>query len=135
MTAPENDGFLLDTHVLLWLLKDPGQIREEALRQLRDRNSALLVSSVSPWEIAIKTKNGRYDGRELLSAWPAMLSMLGADELPISSADAIAAGGLEWQHRDPFDRMLVAQSQNYGLVLATRDGTIADSFPTTTLVV
>ena len=90
---------------------------------------------MSSWEIAIKTKNGRDDGRELPSAWPAMLSMLGADELPICSADASAAGGLDWQHRGPFDRMLVAQSQNYGFVLATHDDTIAVSFSTTTLVV
>jgi PIN domain nuclease of toxin-antitoxin system len=93
------------------------------------------VSAASAWEIAIKTRLGRLDGESLLSAWSDIIDDMAASELAIESADAIFAGRLPWQHRDPFDRMLVAQATRRNLTIATRDKRILRAALTTTLKV
>jgi PIN domain nuclease of toxin-antitoxin system len=91
------------------------------------------VSAASAWEIAIKTRLGRLDGEPLLSAWSDIIASMTATELPIESADAIFAGRLPWEHRDPFDRMLVAQATRRNLTIATRDDKILGAALTPTL--
>jgi hypothetical protein len=73
------------------------------------------------------------DGEPLLSAWPHIIADITATELPIDSADAIFAGRLPWEHRDPFDRMLVAQAARRSLTIATRDKSILRAALTPTL--
>lgn len=85
--------------------------------------------------IAIKTRLGRLDGEALLSAWSDITADMTATELPIEAADAIFAGRLRWQHRDPFDRMLVAQAARRSLTIATRDEQILRAALTPTLKV
>lgn len=114
-------NFLLDTHTLLWLVSDPELVSLTAREVLADRGCDLWVSAGSAWEIAAKTRLGRLDGEPLLSAWATILSELAATELPIDAEDAIVAGRLGWDHRDPFDRMLVAQATRRNLTIATRD--------------
>ena len=111
-------SFLLDTHVFLWFdlasTRLTGQIR--SLISQTDRT--VYVSAVSFWEIAAKRRVGKliYDGLPRTAA-----SDTGFIELSIDAADAEAAGALEWDHRDPFDRMLVAQCLNRELTLVTAD--------------
>lgn len=112
---------LLDTHTLLWLVSTPEMVAPRARDALADRSCTLWVSAASAWEIAIKTRLGRLDGESLLSAWSDIIADMTGTELPIDSADAIFAGRLQWEHRDPFDRMLVAQATRRNLTIATRD--------------
>jgi PIN domain nuclease of toxin-antitoxin system len=93
------------------------------------------VSAASAWEIAIKTRLGRLDGEPLLSAWSDIIDDIAASELAIDSADVIFAGRLPWEHRDPFDRMLVAQATRRNLTIATRDKQILRAALTPTLKV
>ena len=126
MPVPEHRStpILLDTHTLLWLVSAPDQISAAAREQIADSTREVVVSSVSAWEIAIKTRLGRLDGEPLLSAWPDILAAMTVTEVAIEAADAILAGRLAWTHRDPFDRMIVAQAARRGLTIATRDADI-----------
>ncbi|OKH63000.1 twitching motility protein PilT [Mycobacterium sp. SWH-M5] len=118
---------LLDTHTLLWLVSDPSKVDQDTLAVLSDSETSLWVTSASAWEISIKTQLGTLAGEGLLSAWSAIISDMSATELPIDSADAILAGRLPWHHRDPFDRVIVAQALRRNLTIATRDTKIIDA--------
>ena len=130
-----SSAVLLDTHTLLWLVSAPEQVSAAAREQIADSRREVMVSAVSAWEIAIKTRLGRLNGEPLLSAWPDILSAMAVTELAIDAADAILAGRLAWNHRDPFDRMLVAQAVRRGLTIATRDADILGAALTPTLKV
>ncbi len=113
---------LLDTHVLLWAISTPDRLSQRARALIEDRRTAVNVSAVSAWEISIKHGLGRLPEAEtVLSTWSATLDRLGATPLPISDEHAILAGRLAWDHRDPFDRMLAAQSVIEGAILLTDD--------------
>jgi PIN domain nuclease of toxin-antitoxin system len=108
---------LLDTHVLLWWLADTDALSEE-VKELIDTEAEASFSAASVWEIAIKQAVGKVTGPpDLLS----VLDRSGVVELPIRSTHAAEAGGLPRHHRDPFDRMLVAQARCEGLTLLSRD--------------
>lgn len=132
---PHPSAILLDTHTLLWLVSTPDRVSTTAREVIADPDREVAVSAVSAWEIAIKTRLGRLDGEPLLSAWPDIMAAMGLTELPIESADAILAGRLPWDHRDPFDRMIVAQAARRGLTIATRDSHILSAALTQTLKV
>jgi PIN domain nuclease of toxin-antitoxin system len=112
---------LLDTHTLLWLVSTPSDVDAATLAVLADPNTNVSVSAASAWEIAIKTRLGRLDGEALLSAWADIVADMSTRELPIESLDAILAGRLPWDHKDPFDRVIVAQALRRNLTIATRD--------------
>ena len=118
---------LLDTHTLLWLVSQPAMVDPDVLGHLTDPATSVSVSSASAWEIAIKTRLGRLDGSTLLATWSSQLEAMRVDDLPISSDDAILAGRLPWDHRDPFDRVIVAQALRRNLTVATRDTKILDA--------
>lgn len=124
---------LLDTHTLLWLVSAPEQVIATAREAIADPAREVMISGASAWEIAIKTRLGRLDGEALLSAWPDIMRAMAVTELPIDVADAIMAGGLPWVHRDPFDRMIVAQAARRGLTIATRDAGILAAALTPTM--
>lgn len=126
-------NILLDTHTLLWLVSTPSRVAADTLAILADPATAVWVSAASAWEIATKTRLGRLDGGALLSTWADVLSDMRSTELPIDSADAILAGRLPWQHRDPFDRVIVAQALRRNLTIATRDTEIINAAITPTL--
>lgn len=111
---------LLDTHVLVWAAADDPQLSgRAALIVEADRR---FVSAASAYEIAYKTRLGRLPGgRSMIDGWPRLLGQLQAEELPLSVAHMRRAGELDWAHRDPFDRMLVAQAQLEGLAVITDD--------------
>jgi PIN domain nuclease of toxin-antitoxin system len=126
-------AYLLDTNVLLWLVSTPDKIAGSVRDALTDPTNELIVSAVSAWEIAIKTRIGRLDGVPLLSAWDETLASMRAADLAIDSADAALAGQLSWNHKDPFDRMIVAQATRRGFTIATGDNRIAKSALTAVL--
>ena len=117
--------YLLDTHVVLWLLGDATRVPPRVRRVLADRGNELLVSAISPLEIATKARLGKLDeGDLLLQTWSQRMADLDATELPMRWEHARTAGALRWSHRDPFDRVLVAQAACDGLQLVTTDRTI-----------
>jgi PIN domain nuclease of toxin-antitoxin system len=118
---------LLDTHTLLWLVSTPSDVDASALAVIADPNTNVWVTAASAWEIAIKTRLGRLDGEALLSAWADIMADMSTTELPIESSDAILAGRLPWEHKDPFDRVIVAQALRRNLTIATRDSKILEA--------
>ena len=126
---------LLDTHALLWLVSDPSRVDADALAILADSATTMWVTAASAWEVAAKTRLGRLDGETLLSTWAETIADMNCRELPMDSADAILAGRLPWRHRDPFDRVIVAQALRRSLTIATRDAEILGAAITPTLAV
>jgi PIN domain nuclease of toxin-antitoxin system len=114
-------AILLDTNALLWLVSAPDRVAPNVLDTLAYQANELYVSAVSAWEVAIKTRIGRLDGATLLSAWNETLASMNAVDLVIDSADATMAGQLNWNHKDPFDRMIVTQAARRSLTIATSD--------------
>jgi PIN domain nuclease of toxin-antitoxin system len=112
---------LLDTHTLLWWLADDSRLDARARKAIA-RTSHVAVSAVSAWEIAIKRAIGGLTAPDDLEAELARHEFA---PLPITFAHALRIGELPKLHRDPFDRMLVAQAQVEDLVLVTRDREIA----------
>jgi PIN domain nuclease of toxin-antitoxin system len=113
---------LLDTHILLWALTDPDRLPTAVAQRITDRSQPICVSAASAWEIALKFRSGKLpDAERLIRHYDRNLTTLSADSLPITSAHSLAAGTLEWSHRDPFDRMIAAQCLFEGLTLASVD--------------
>ena len=116
---------LLDTHVLLWLLSAPDRVPSGVQGVLADRDNELLVSAASGLEIATNVRIGRLAAPELPSTLSARVERIGATELPVTIAHAVLAGSLAWSHRDPFDRLLVAQATAENATLVTVDEAMA----------
>ena len=112
---------LLDTHALLWWLSDWDEIAATTRDAIADPENEVFVSAVSGWEIAIKKDRGRLVAPDNLSA---VVEKKHFEHLPLSFEHSERAAALPPHHRDPFDRMLVAQAQAEGLVLVTRDARI-----------
>ena len=118
---------LLDTHAYVWAITDPDRLSVRARTAIEAPSNALLVSAATAWEMAIKHRAGRWPEAEILLAQHGDLtSRLGAQSLDMSAADAIRAGTLDWDHADPFDRMLAAQSLLHHAALVTRDAAFGD---------
>ena len=116
---------LLDTHLLLWAAGQPGQFSAAARRLLDDPENELMFSSASLWEVAIKRGLGRDDFRVDPRLLRRGLLDNGYSELPVTSEHAVAVEGLPPFHKDPFDRMLVAQATVEGIALLTADPLVA----------
>jgi PIN domain nuclease of toxin-antitoxin system len=114
-------SLLLDTHVALWAITGDATLGEEFLNRLR-HDPDIFLSPVSLWEITIKQAAGKLAGPVDLAE---RVRDMGFRELPVTHVHAIAAGRLPPHHRDPFDRMLVAQAVAEDLTLVSRDGSIA----------
>jgi PIN domain nuclease of toxin-antitoxin system len=113
---------LLDSHALLWWEADDARLRGEARKAIEQPDVPLFFSAASIWELAIEQAQKRL---ALPQTWLATLSEEGFTELRISSDHAMLAGALPFHHRDPFDRMIVAQAQTEGLTVVTSDARIA----------
>lgn len=113
---------LLDTHILLWAVLTPERIAEAARSALEDPHHSILVSAASAWELATKHAVGKLplpESAESLIA--SMIAALGAQELSITIRHAVTSTALPPHHRDPFDRILVAQARCEGVTLVTAD--------------
>jgi PIN domain nuclease of toxin-antitoxin system len=116
---------LLDTHVLLWAAGQPERLPRAARVLLDDPHNEPMFSSASLWEIAIKSELGRDDFQVDARLLRRGLLDNGYGELPVSSEHAVAIDGLPPIHKDPFDRLLVAQSMVEGIALLTSDPRVA----------
>jgi PIN domain nuclease of toxin-antitoxin system len=112
---------LIDTHVLLWWLRDDPVLSPKARRTIARTQNELFVSAASGWEMAIKQKSGKLDAQDLLERLEIELAEEGFLVLPISLEHALRAGSLVLHHKDPFDRMLVSQAQAENLSILSND--------------
>ena len=113
---------LLDTHTLLWCFSASPQLSSRARKLVEDGSNEVLVSAASAWEIATKVRLGKLStGAELVGDLDHYLRLLGFDPLPISLQHAVRAGLLPGSHRDPFDRMLIAQAEAENLPIVSND--------------
>ncbi len=109
---------ILDTHAALWWLSDDTRLGAEAVRQLSDDTNLVLLSAAVVWEVAIKRSLGKLQVPDGLA--PTLLGA-GAQPLAVTLAHAAAVEALPWHHRDPFDRLLVAQTVVEAATLVSRD--------------
>ena len=118
-----NRALLLDTHALLWALSAPRRLPARVAASLRDPNTEVYVSAVSTWEIAIKSALGKITAD--LAAIVDAARAADFEELPITIAHTERLRALPAHHRDPFDRLLVAQAVEEHLTIVTHDRLIA----------
>lgn len=117
---------LLDTHVLIWWLEGNPRLSAGAQTAISDPANEMLLSSASVIEMAVKVRLGKLAlTMPLDQFWKKAHQVLGASELPLHSQHAFALQNLPMHHRDPFDRLLVAQATVEGLHLVTADAEIA----------
>lgn len=115
-------ALLLDTHAVIWAINEPSKLSERARTLISDPDHSLAVSAASAWEIATKHRLGKLPHAEpWIPHFREQVAWLGASTLPITMTHALRAGSLEWEHRDPFDRMIAAQAQAEDLTLVSRD--------------
>lgn len=109
---------LLDAHTLLWWLADDPTLRRATRAAIRTPINDVIVSAASVWEIEIKRANGKLEAPDgLVDA----IAAAGFGAIPVTPADATRAARLPPHHRDPFDRMLVAQATRLEAIIVTRD--------------
>ncbi len=116
---------LLDTQILLWAAGQPERLSAAARRQLSDQKNELLFSAASLWEISIKRSLGREDFRVEPRLLRRGLLDNGYKELPVTSEHAVSIDTLPDLHKDPFDRILLAQALTEGMTLITADAQLA----------
>jgi PIN domain nuclease of toxin-antitoxin system len=112
---------ILDTHAFLWWVNEPNRLSKRAHSILTNTDNAILVSAAVAWELSIKVNLGKLDALALLTGLTARLQKEGFTELPVSIAHATRAGLLPLHHRNPFDRLLVAQAQDLGIPILSAD--------------
>jgi len=112
---------LVDTHVLLWWFSRIGQLSPNSRVALETPDNQVYVSAAVAWELAIKANLGKLEAHKLMPDLPQLLFEEGFRRLPISVDHAIRAGSLPQHHKDPFDRMLVAQAQFLGCPIVSAD--------------
>lgn len=114
--------YLLDTHVWLWWLESPDRLKKKVIEILRKSDSRIFLSSGSVWEIAVKYSAGKLKLPEPPALYIRKQTKLdNLEELPINNEHAVLSAVLPPHHRDPFDRILVAQAIHEDLILITAD--------------
>ena len=112
----------MDTHTFLWWMTDSRRLSETVRRAIADEANEVLISAASAWEITTKHRLGKLPGADLIAADVAgAIANQGFDELAITVDDASRAGALPGPHRDPFDRMLIAQALTHNLVFISNE--------------
>lgn len=114
---------LLDTHVIVWALEDPDRLAAGTRTAIETEENEVFVSVVSPWELAIK---GPREGLLLRDDLEAEADRRGFDLLPVHFRHTEPIGSMPYHHRDPFDRMLVAQAIIDGLTIVTSDSKMTE---------
>jgi PIN domain nuclease of toxin-antitoxin system len=115
---------LLDTHTLLWASRETrvSKLSENARTAIEETEGKVYVSAISAYEITNKYRKGKLSGyKGIVENYPDVIKGLDAEELPITAEQAYDAGLLDWNHKDPFDRMIAAQAKAGGLALVTCD--------------
>jgi PIN domain nuclease of toxin-antitoxin system len=112
---------LLDTHLLLWWLSNSRHLPAQARQLIGDPNNTIFVSAVSLWEVWLKSSIGKL---RVPSGFAKKLAAEPFEDLPLRAEHTPAVAMLEWHHRDPFDRMLIAQARSENLLLLTADSAL-----------
>ena len=120
-------NYLLDTHAFVWAVARPDRLGDSARVAIADPTSTLHVSAATAWELATKVRLGKFPEAEpLVARYRLLVEELGAAPLAVTDEHALRAGGLRWDHRDPFDRMLASQALWENVVLVTKDRVFQD---------
>lgn len=115
-------SYLIDTHILLWWLFDDPKLHTDCRDIIRNPDHRIIVSSASAWEIATKYRMGKLpEAKRLVEQDSQILHQAKFIELAITTAHALRAGSLPIAHRDPFDRMIMAQGELESLLVITYD--------------
>lgn len=115
-------NLLLDTATFLWLVSGSEQLSPRVREEIRETSARVFLSSVSSWEIAVKSSLGKLPLPQPAATFvPAMRERLKLDSLPIDEESTLQLERLPSLHRDPFDRMLICQAIQHGLTLVTPD--------------
>ena len=124
---------VLDTHVLLWWTLDPGRLSKRALRlSATFPDTGACVSSISVWEIGIKVKRGQLEiGTNLTDYWNRLCQIECLEIAPVTAEIWIENLALDWAHRDPADRTIVATAKLRGLPLLSKDAVVTSFYPNT----
>lgn len=122
LTGLRQRPLLLDTHALLWWLLDSPELSATARAAIADPTQRVLVSAATAWELATKQRLGKLpEAGDIVTNFSAYLRKQRFEPLPISADHALAAGQLPGPHRDPFDRMLMAQARTESAEVVTTD--------------
>jgi PIN domain nuclease of toxin-antitoxin system len=113
--------YLVDTHIYLWMRIDPSRLSRRVTGLLLSGSTKILVSPVTPWELAIKAGSGKFDPAGLLFNFEKREKTNGLEIAEITIGQTIASGLLPLHHRDPFDRLLAAQSLDLSIPLISKD--------------
>ncbi|MGB6828096.1 MAG: type II toxin-antitoxin system VapC family toxin [Terracidiphilus sp.] len=114
--------FLVDTHTFLWAILSPEKLTDRVRNIFMDRGTELLVSIATPWEMAIKAGIGKLvNGAEVLDNFENLLAAGGYRILETSTRQVIASGSLPLYHKDPFDRLLIAQAFDLNVPILSSD--------------
>ena len=115
-------GFLLDTHTLIWWMTSSERLPKKAKAAIEAEGAQVFASAVNAYEISLKHQLGKLDvAAAMLRNYEGDLSNIGIVELPVTTSHALAAGALDIPHRDPFDRLLIAQARVEGLTLISNE--------------
>ncbi|MDR2715111.1 MAG: type II toxin-antitoxin system VapC family toxin [Coriobacteriales bacterium] len=126
----DHRGYLLDTHTFFWATKNPERLGNLARQIIENPQARLYLSSISAFEAANKQRLGKLDASYgfIVENYTHVARQLGVEELPLTLAHTYLAGTMEWEHRDPFDRFLVAQASLENLALISDDAQIKEHF-------
>lgn len=114
--------YLIDTHILLWWIFDEPKLKQNAREIIQNPSNKIIVSSASAWEIATKYRIGKLpEAKELIENYDNVLEEARFSQLSITTAHSLRAGLLPIEHRDPFDRMIMAQSELEQIPVITYD--------------
>ena len=116
--------YLLDTHALIWWFESSPQLSRRASSLLASPSNDILISAAIGWELAIKVNIGKFHTPTLVHDLDEIIAGAGFTELPISLEHAVRAGLLPFHHRDPFDRLLVAQAQSLNIAIVSADAVL-----------
>jgi PIN domain nuclease of toxin-antitoxin system len=113
---------LLDTHVFIWSKREPERLSKRVISLFKSRESRIMLSAVTAWEIAVKTHNGKLDfDKSILDDFENHVAELGFDILTVTPRHAITGARLPGAHKDPFDRILAGQARCENLAIITSD--------------
>lgn len=113
--------YLLDTHTLIWFIGGNKELSETARQAIEGENATNFVSIASLWEIAIKMSLGKLELKTPFKQINSQLSENGFEILPVTFEDTLTVSTLPFHHRDPFDRIIIAQAVTNGLTIISRD--------------
>ena len=119
--------YLLDTHTLIWFLRRPTSLPDTIRETIEDSSSTLAISLATPWEMSIKTSIGKLDAADIVDDFESIMTRGRFNVLAPTVAQVIRSGRLPWYHRDPFDRLIAAQTLELGWSLLSKD-TVFDAY-------